>query len=208
MMRPGDIIFTKRCPFCGEVIRLSELECPSCRDKIPESGVRKIGGYKCACAFPYTGMFREAVLNYKFYGKHSYGRAFASYMTEAVKARLDGCDFDVVTYVPVYGEKPYRFNHSRTLAKHISRLLCLPCEPLLVKIKRTQKQHSLSVADRRHNVRGAFSSPELSGRRVLVVDDIITTGYTLAECIRTLKHSGAQSVCCVTLCSAKGFCKI
>lgn len=204
MITLGDIIFTRKCPFCGEVIRLSELECPSCRDKIPESGVRKIGGYKCACAFPYNGIFRQAVLQYKFRGQHSYGRAFAVYMNEAVKTQLADSRFDVVTYVPVYGEKQYRFNHSRTLAENISRLLCLPCEQLLVKIKKTQKQHSLSVADRRHNVRGAFYSPDITGRRVLLVDDIITTGYTLAECIRTLKLSGAQSVCCVTLCSAKG----
>lgn len=202
MINPADIIFTRKCPFCGEVIKLSELECPSCRNEIPESALRKIGKYKCACAFPYSGKYRKAVLEYKFHGKHSHSREFAVYMKRAVERQLADCSFDVVTYVPMFKKKLYKFNHSRTLAKRLSKLLCLPCEELLAKTKLTQKQHSLSLEDRRHNVRGAFSSVDVKGKRVLLVDDIITTGYTFAECIRTLKIGGAESVCCVVLCNA------
>ncbi|MCQ4022965.1 MULTISPECIES: ComF family protein [unclassified Ruminococcus] len=201
MITPGDIIFTRKCPFCAEVIKLNKSECASCRDGLPSSSLRKIGTYKCAYAFPYSGEYRKAVLEYKFNGKHYYCASFAEYMKSAVDAQLADCSFDVVTYVPIYGEKRYRFNHSRTLAKHLSRLLSLPCEQLLVKTKHTQKQHLLSLDDRRHNVSGVFSSVDVSGKNILLVDDIITSGYTLAECIRTLKYGGANSVFCVTLCA-------
>ena len=202
MINPADIIFTNRCPLCGEVIKLSERECPSCREKIPQSGVRKFGKYKCAYAFPYSGEYRKAVLEYKFHGVHSLSRPLAAYMKTAVECRLaDGC-FDVVTYVPMYREHRFGFNHSRTLAKRLARQLALPCEKLLVKTRKTKKQHSLSIDNRRYYVRGAFCAVSgLAGRNVLLVDDIVTTGYTLAECIRTLKAAGAGRICCVALCS-------
>ena len=204
-MNISDILFTRRCPFCEGVISLSETECKSCRDGLPEPFRINIGGSVCACAFPYEGDFRAAILKYKFGGRHFIAGALSEYMCGATDKILGGREFDFVTYVPQYRPKKYKFNHSGLLARKISKRLSAPCRELLIKTVKTAKQHELSLAQRKINVKNAFSAAgDLSGKRILLVDDIETTGYTLSECIYTLKRARASDVCAVVFCASRG----
>lgn len=201
MINLSDIIFTKRCPFCERVIKLSENECAACREQFPQSKIRMVKGCKCINVFPYTEEYRHAVLRYKFSGQRYLARSLALYMKEAVRENLPDVQIDCVTFVPVFKDKKFKFNHSERLAKYLAKYLSLPCRELLIKTVKTAKQHELSYEMRKSNIKNAFApTADLSGKCVLIVDDIITTGNTLSECIRVLRLSGAEKIFAVTLC--------
>lgn len=203
MINIGDIFFTRRCPFCDSVISITDSECKSCRDMIPKPNVRKVNGSLCACAFPYKSKYRRAVLNYKFHGKRYLAQTLALYLYKTVRHNFPDEKFDFVTYVPVYKDRRFKFNHSKRLAYYLSKYLSVPCAELLVKTVKTEKQHSLSLKLRRNNVKNTFAATcDLSGKNILIVDDIITSGYTLSECIKTLLLYNPEKLSAVTLCNA------
>ena len=201
-MRLLDILFTRRCPFCEKVIALNENECGECRLSLPKPGKRELCGTLCAYSFPYSGAYRTAILNYKFKNQHYLAQTLSYYMLSSLKA-IDTKALDVVTDVPAYMDKRHKFNHSRLLAECIAKRLSLPCRQLLLKTVKTEKQHNLSRKQRTANVKNVFKAAEkLDGSRVLLVDDIITTGCTMTECINALKFGGADRVYGVALCSS------
>lgn len=95
------------------------------------------------------------------------------------------------------------YNQSRILAEEISKTVSVPLrEKVLVRKKRTEDQTHLSVEERERNVKDAFAvttNSSLQGRRVILVDDVMTTGATLKECARVLRQAGAREVVGVTL---------
>lgn len=203
MINPADILFTRRCPFCSCVIALNENECKSCADVLPKHGERRINGTTCVYAFPYSGVYKKAVLNYKFRGQRYTVRALSGYVRSAIEQGIPSAKFDCVTYVPMFGETGLTFNHSKRLAHKLARQLGLPFKKLLIKTRKTPKQHSINYKQRLTNLTDAFSAVEnLSGKSVLIVDDIVTTGTTLSECIKELKHGGAKTVFAAVLCNS------
>lgn len=90
------------------------------------------------------------------------------------------------------------FNQAEHLGKWCARYLEIPLRTdLLKKVRRTKAQHDLSARERQKNLHGAYLAHPtlLRGKRILLIDDVITTGATMAECADTLRHMGALSVC-------------
>lgn len=203
MINPADILFTRRCPFCGCVIELNKNECKNCACAFPKCGTRKIVGTTCAYAFPYSGVYKKTVLDYKFHGQRYMARALSSYIKSATEQGLPNTGFDYITYVPMFSETRFTFNPGKRLARELARQLNIPFKQLLIKTRKTPKQHSISYEQRLTNLKDAFSVVEcLSGNSVLIVDDIVTTGSTLSECINTLKQGGAKTVYSAALCNS------
>ena len=117
-----------------------------------------------------------------------------------------GGDYDLVTFAPTNPGTQRRrgYNQAELLARAVAQRLALPCVPTLKKNRATQAMHGLTPAQRRDNVRDAYvltvPGEVLLGKRVLLVDDILTTGATLSECGRALKAGGAAFV--AGLCAA------
>ena len=113
-------------------------------------------------------------------------------------------DFDCVCEVPMRGRDRRRrgYNQAELLAKHTAKLLNIPHKKrLLIKTKNTKTQHSQNMEQRWMNIRNVFavnSKYDVTGKTVLLIDDIKTTGATLDECARTLKLKGALEVYCAT----------
>src|SRR5690606_13516077 len=111
-------------------------------------------------------------------------------------------DADRLVPVPLYRSRLWwrRFNQSALLAQNISRLSGVPADCFVLKrVRRTASQVGLSAKQRRRNVAGAFKVDPLRrdgirGRRIVVVDDIVTTGATADACARVLKRAGAARV--------------
>ena len=106
---------------------------------------------------------------------------------------------DVVVAVPMHSKRLRKrgYNQAQLIAKELASLLQLPVsEGIITRIKDTTSQVSLSAEDRRKNVEGAFecTGNELSGKNVLLIDDVCTTGATMNACAITMKESGADSV--------------
>jgi len=115
--------------------------------------------------------------------------------------------FDVIIPMPLYWRKRWQrgFNQSELLAREIGRRTHLPVKNALRRVRNTTAQAGLTSAKRRLNVSGAFrakKSSAIDGRRVLLIDDVMTTGATAASCARALQRAGARQVTLLTLARA------
>lgn len=148
----------------------------------------------------YDAVMRRLVQDLKFRDMHHGRRLFGRWLREAGADLL--ADADVVVPVPLSRWRLAwrRYNQSAVLAAEVARLSERPyCPAALKRTRRTRPQPGLSRAQRIENVRAAFAVPaarkaDVSGRAVLLVDDVITTGATIAACARALKSAGARRV--------------
>ena len=150
----------------------------------------------------YGGVMREAVHRFKFGGRRALARPLAELMVEQCGASLpDG--IAAVVPVPLAGdrERERGFNQAALLAERIARRLDVPVRARwLARRRATRPQSDLPAAERLANVRGAFRATRaVAGRHVLLVDDVLTTGATLAECARSLRAAGAGRIGVLTV---------
>ncbi len=148
---------------------------------------------------------REGIHCFKYEGQPQLAEAFADHMSAIAKA--NNLSADGIVPVPLHATrlKERGFNQSLLLARHIGATLGKPVEArALRRIRPTQQQAHLDAAARKENTRGAFAAlPELvKGRALILVDDVLTTGATLAECANVLYEAGAQCVVALTLACA------
>ncbi len=202
-------IFPERCPYCDKVILPARACCPECYENFPDIIYERMafGGYPTVSPFAYINSYRNAIRRFKFDGIVQFAPQMAEIMAEAAKRAFNGEEFDVITFVPLHPdkEKERGFNQSKLLAKELSLLLQIPCEDLLIKTRNNLPQHKTDARDRKKNVLGVYklcANKQTENQRILIVDDIITTGHTLGECARILSESGASKICCVTFATA------
>lgn len=207
-----DLLFPPKCPFCGRLLeRGGELLCAGCQRELPwltgaerEKPVEFTSG--CAAPLRYQGRVPGAVQAYKFGGKSARSRAFGALVAQCVSDR--GMAADLVSWPPLSRKRLRQrgYDQARLLAEAVAAALGLPVEGTLVK-REVPAQSSLSgAAARRANVLGAYTvpAPELvRDRRVLLVDDVVTSGATLSECARVLRTAGAAEVSCAALARAR-----
>ena len=190
-----DIPFIKPpvCHLCGAPVELC-----GCRGR--GNGVAGSTG-----VLLYRGLGKTAARRLKFRGGKEEMGLFAEYLAAAVRRDFPGHSFSAITFVPMYRSDRRRrgYNQSELLARALGKALSLPVEELLSKHRRTPHQRDLSAEERRKNLIGAFSPAvaHVTGD-VLLVDDIRTTGATLAECAKVLRQMGAARV--YTACFALG----
>lgn len=205
-----DLLFPPKCPFCRKLLEKGQnLVCPNCQRDLPwvlgPQGERK-GEFFALCTAPlwYRESVRDSHHRYKFSGVRAYAGPYAELMAQCVTDRLAG-KYDVITWVPIHRRRRWKrgYDQSELLARQLARRLDMPCEPLLQKMRHTAAQSGLNgESERRANVLGGYAlQPNVwvEGRRILLVDDVMTTGATLSECARVLRTAGAVQVFCVTL---------
>ncbi len=112
--------------------------------------------------------------------------------------------FDAVAAVPLHWRRKWErgFNQAELLARHVAARRNIPLVNVLRRKRPTQMQASLAMAGRRRNVAGAFmlrAGANVSGQRILLIDDVMTTGATASACATVLKRAGAKSVSLATL---------
>jgi ComF family protein len=190
-----------RCRKCGLVcseVDLPRGDCGYCRGlKLRFSEVRTLGSYE--------GPLRQAVLKIKHAAHEPLAVALGQRMAEQVVARPLAEAPDLVTAVPMHWLKRIwrRTNTALTLAESVAKLLGLPHHPgLLVCRRLLARQATLTPPQRRINVRNAFRTSRfarIDGKRVLLVDDVMTTGATAQEAARTLLTGGAATVFVATV---------
>lgn len=209
-----DLFFPPRCIYCDGLLKDSHaVSCLRCQKELPwippeDQGVEGSHFTHCISAAYYEGAIRSAFLQYKFYGQRQLAKAFAMPMQKAIEGQLPG-RFDLITWIPVSEEtlKKRGYDQARLLAEAIGQLLQTPVLAALAQPRAKVPQSTLlSPQARRENVKGCFAlrnPAALKGKRVLLIDDVITTGATLEEACETLGHAGVQEVVCATFCRAR-----
>ncbi len=213
-------IFPKRCKFCDSVVKYNESSCEKC-----ENSLNRITGeicFKCgmdkencdckehksyyiaiASPFYYDGAIGNTIRLLKFRKKTHLSKTIAEEMANCYYEKLAEYSPDVVTFVPMHKnqQKKRGFNQAELVTREMCEILNLPCEDILIKTETTDQQHMLDESERTGNLLGVFSVKEdfdLTDKRVLLCDDIKTTGATLNECAKTLLINGASDVICLT----------
>lgn len=202
------VFFPQRCACCGRVIVPSALFCPECLAALPKTVYERsaVGGFLCSAALLYEEPYSTALKRFKFHSKPGGLQGFAYLTVKASRERFEGKDFDAVTCVPMTRLAVLKrgYNQSEELARACAKLMALPFEPVLEKYRSNAPQRTLNRSRRMKNVRGVFrirKSHSVTGKRYLLIDDVITTGSTLGECARVLKTGGCSEVCCAVLCT-------
>jgi ComF family protein len=185
------------CPFCRKRVPSSESpECtPYCRTQSKIRAVFSLSEYS-------NPSVKELIHQFKFNGVREIGETFGAELAE--KLSRSGADFEenfIIIPIPLHKKSMRRrgFNQSEILARTISEKLSVPLlTGVLVKTKTTPHQtETKNRHERLENLVGAFEitdKEEVSGKNIILVDDIITTGATLTECAKVLKRSGAKNI--------------
>ncbi len=155
---------------------------------------------RARAAVAYSDVARRMVQNLKFRDRTDLAPWMARWMARAGGELI--ADADVIVPIPLHRRRFFTrgFNQAAELARALSERSGLPCAPeALIRSKPTRQQVGLGQKERQANVRGAFKVPEaaeiaVKGRRVLVVDDVFTTGATVSSAARALKRGGAAEV--------------
>jgi len=194
------------CPGCGEypAAPLAQPQlCPKCQAQPRPWGRMLVHG-------AYEGELRDMILAYKFQQRLDLGRRLMECALDAYERGLERfpeLGHEAVVPVPLHARRLLSrgFNQSREIARLLSARRAVPIlQDALVRVRRTTPQMTLAREARAENIRGAFvaDSALLSGRRVLLVDDIMTTGATLEECARAMLRAGAVRVDALVLARA------
>lgn len=205
------VLYPDKCVLCKQLLSENETDlCRGCREKAPEypKGKFKISFVaRWTAIWYYKDDVRESLLRYKFAGHQSYSAVYGRLL--AMKLLKSGFgDFDVLTWVPISLLRRWKrgFDQSAALAEAVARELDCQAQPVLRKIRHNRRQSRLrSSAKRRANVLGAYrvrDASQVRGKRILLLDDIITSGATVSECAKTLLAAGAKEVICAAIAAA------
>lgn len=189
------------CRVCGDPVEGMvdhEFSCSSCARRPPFFD-------RARSAARFRDGLRDCLHAFKYGGDTHLSRDLSRLMVACVNAQYEDVGFDAAVCVPLYPsrERDRSYNQAALLASHVAADLALEAFPrCLVRVRSTKTQTSLSASERRANVRNAFQIRYpgwVEGRRLLLVDDVMTTGATVNECSRILKKAGAASVYVVTV---------
>jgi len=189
------------CALCGFPFEFNQGDgaiCGACAAEPPEFDSAR-------AVFAYDDASRDTVLAFKHADRTDAAPSLARLMVSALGGHLD--HLDAVVPVPLHRTRLAlrRYNQSSLLANALARLTGLrPLPDALIRRRRTPSQGGLSASARRRNVAGAFAvnprrAAQLTGRRIVLIDEVYTTGATIAACTRALRAGGAAEIHALTL---------
>lgn len=203
--------FPNRCPVCREVIHSNEKFCEKCYSELNHySGEFEIENSDSFTApLVYDEKVNQAIFLLKdgICGNSDY--ALGELLAQKLKENGISKKTDIIIPVPMYSydEKRRGYNQSVLIGKQLERIIGIKCDSkIVVKTRSTVEQKTLSKRERHENLKGVFriDNPEkIKGKRVLIVDDICTTGSTLSEIADLLKENGAEEVHCAACCKTE-----
>jgi len=212
LQRALDVVFPRPCAGCGDgswpfcsrcadqLVALSRPWCRRCGrpterpvDRCPDCP--PVAVTMARAPFLFAGPARAAVLKLKFSGWRTVADALAAAMAETELAPVD-----VVTWVPLgrRREAERGYDQARALARPLALRIGAPAAPLLRRTRTTAPQARRTASERRAALQGAFRSIREAPGRVLLVDDVLTTGATAAACAGALRAAGAREVVVLT----------
>ena len=224
--------YPRRCPVCQEIVSpKGALICPDCRKQvtfIEEPVCRKCGRevnsleqeYCSSCRMHprsfseglslmrYDEVGQKTMMAFKYQGRIEYADWYAKEMAERLGERMERWQADALVPVPLYKSRQRKrgYNQAEVLAKKLAVYLGLPVRmDLLRRVRKKEAQKNLGWEARQRNLQAAMEARPLPEevRRIILVDDIYTSGATAEACTRVLRRAGAEEVFVVTVCSVE-----
>ena len=189
--------FCSKCsePFSGAIT--GSFSCSNCANQT-------LHFEAAVAAYRARGIVRRLIHEFKYHQREYLRHVIGDWLAEVMNdSRLHSAQFDAIVPVPLHPAKHRErgFNQAVLLARSLSARTSLPVKLALERVRYTKTQTAFDRAERMQNLRNAFrlrAGQDVQGSRVLLVDDVLTTGSTLSECARLLKKSGACSVYAAT----------
>ncbi len=207
-----EYIYPSVCGMCDEINE--NYLCTRCKEKLKGYLINKIEkckndksvyyDYKIKI-LKYENIIREKIIEYKFNEKTYMYSTLEKIILNDEKICSFLKKYDIIIPVPLYPKKKLErgYNQTELIAKKIAKDLQIKVDTkLLKKIIDTRKQSTLTKQERKSNVKDAFklkSSKKIEGKKVILFDDIYTTGSTMNECSRIIKKSGAKEIAILTI---------
>ena len=204
-----DLLFPPKCTFCGRILNKGDDGwCDRCTESLPftENFGKQDGDFYDYCISPlyYGGDVRKSILRYKFKGASAYASSYGRLLADCIK-ECPGLEYDLISWVPLSTKRERSRGYDQAMLLALATALELDdvAVETLSKPVDVQAQSELGGKEERSaNISGAYvaSDPELvQDKRILLIDDVVTTGSTLSECAKVLLNAGANSVICAAL---------
>lgn len=196
-----ELLFPNRCVICRGPLPVGrKVCCDRCSDTVVKQE-RLIAGKNvtlCVSALCYSGGVRESVVGFKFQGKSGYATEFGRILADVVDRRLAG-RYDLITWIPVSEERKKKRGYDQAMLLAMAAALELGdvAVETLEKSVDNPAQSGLSRDARCENVKGVYRVPDrilVEGKRILLIDDVVTTGATMEEAAQVLLEAGAKEV--------------
>ena len=200
------MLFPPVCGICGKLDKNSL--CNKCKIRLQKNALCKIENYKDTSSyfdehiylFQYTGEIRDTILKYKFNEKSYIYRTFLEFIKNNEKICAQIKKYDIIIPVPVSRKrfKQRGYNQSALIARNLARMLNIDYKDnVLVKIKDNKPQSEMGQDKRKSNVKGVYiikNNEKINQKKILLIDDIFTTGNTVNECAKILIENSANNV--------------
>lgn len=204
-----NIMFPPACAVCGKINK--EWLCPKCKqrvERLEKSVIKNIEDKKyekLLYIFKYESLIRKLILQYKFSNKAYLNHFFANIIAKNEKNADLIREYDFIIPVPMHKKKMQKrgYNQTELIARELSKMLNVPTKlNILSKIVNTTTQSKLNGKARQSNIQHAFlvkNDIEIENKKIVLLDDIYTTGATVEECGRVLKEAGAKEILVLVL---------
>ena len=223
-----NILYPERCPVCHEILRGKDGVCEPCRRKlryIKEPRCKKCGKEiekeeqeycrdcqrflhsfdKGAAVFAYDEVMRRSISMFKYHNRREYAVFYAKEMYQRCGHFLNRCKPDVILPVPIHRKKKRQrgFNQAELVAKELGRLMNVPVDTkYLIRAEKTTPQKELTRQQRKENLKKAFVLKNFDKKyeRVLLIDDIYTTGATIDAISEILRENQSKFIFFLSIC--------
>ena len=202
-----NIIYPNVCGIC-QTINKNSL-CNECETKIEKEIVARVDSYNNKLKYfnkhEYRGKIRELLIDYKFNNKAYLYKTFSYVILNNPNIITFMNEYEVIIPVPIHKQRYNHrgYNQSELIAKEISKCLSTKfLSNVLIKTKNNSAQSSLNKIERFSNVKDVYKIKNINlikGKKILLIDDIYTTGNTVNECSKVLKESGATEIGILTI---------
>lgn len=227
-----DALFPKSCPMCDKLLEKSRLICVPCEKKlsyIEEPKCKKCGKqldkyrieycmdcsmkkhyYKSGiAAFLYNDMVSHSIYRFKYHNRRTYAEFYGKAIAERYGRNIQRWGAEVIIPVPIHGRKLARrgYNQAGLIARELGKWINMKVdEDCLLRVVNTKPQKEMDKSDRKKNVEKAFkmNNNVVKYRKVILVDDIYTTGSTIDACAKVLLDSGVKQVNFISLSIGEG----
>jgi len=198
-----DLIFPPMCHGCG---RVDTYWCDGCLEDLQNVPIQ-VRNYNpeiltelCA-TYRHIGKVQQAIHALKYYNAPRLAKPLGNRLVEVLKTK--NWTFDTIIPVPLFPDRLQKrgYNQAYLLSQQVEQAMTITCQPnLLSRFRDTNHQVGLNALERRENVKDAFVVTEdVTGKSILLIDDVVTTGATLDECAIALLDAGAKSVYAITV---------